>query len=183
MAQVDNGLENKQLNNSDLDMVLNNKIESYQIIKNVKMKSSSKRSNKCLINYEDYRNEENDTCIRTRKRSDSIKLYKKHKRDRENNLRNNNDPTSNSENQNDKKLRRKSTKNLMNKKVSFLEPNFITIIDVESYKKYNEENTCKDPFEDIEIVNNMKIDHIEPHTNDNEIDNGKESVHCSCSIF
>ena len=38
MAQVDNGLENKQLNNSDLDMILDNKIESYQIIKNVKRK-------------------------------------------------------------------------------------------------------------------------------------------------
>lgn len=183
MSQVDNGLENKQLNNSDIDMVLSNKIESYQIIKNVKLRKS-KGSNKCLINYEDYRNEENDTCIRTRKRSDSIKLYKKHKRDRQNNLRNNNDPINSSDTQNDKKFVKKSTKNLMNKKVSFLQPNFVFIIDVESYKKYNEENTCKDPFEDIEIVNNMKIDHINPHINDgNEIDNGKEAVHCSCSIF
>ena len=32
-------------------------------------------------------------------------------------------------------------------------------------------------------INNMKIDHIEAHTNGNEIVEGKESVHCSCSIF
>ena len=181
MAQVDNELESKQMNNSDLDMVLNNKIESYQIIKNVKRKSSSKGSNKCLINYEDYRNDEDDTCIRTRKRSDSIKLYKKHKRDRD--LRNKNNQINSSDTQSEKKFKKKSTKNLLNKKVSFLEPSFIIIIDVESYKKYNEENTYKDPFEDIEIVNNIKIDHIESHINENEIENGKESVHCSCSIF
>jgi hypothetical protein len=183
MAQVDNGLENKELNTSDLDMVLNNKVESYQIIKKAKMRPCSKGSNKCLINYEDYRNEDDDTCIRTRKRSDSIKLYKKHKRDRENHLRNNNNQINNSDTENEKKFKRKSTKNLLNKKVSFLSPNFITIIDVESYKKYNEENTYKDPFDDIEIINNMKIDHIEAHTNGNEIVEGKESVHCSCSIF
>ena len=181
MAQVDNELESKQMNNSDLDMVLNNKIESYQIIKNVRRKSSSKGSKKCLINYEDYRNDEDDTCIRTRKRSDSIKLYKKHKRDRD--LRNKNNQLNSSDTQAEKKFKKKSTKNLLNKKVSFLEPSFIITIDVESYKKYNEENTYKDPFEDIEIVNNIKIDHIESHINDNEIENGKESVHCSCSIF
>ena len=181
MAQIDNGLENKQMNNSDLDMILNNKMESYQIIKNVKRKSSSKRSNKCLINYEDFRNDEDDTCVRTRKRSDSIKLYKKHKRNRD--LRNKNNQINSSDTQNEKKYKKKSTKNLLNKKVSFLEPSFIITIDVESYKKYNEENTYKDPFEDIEIVNNIKIDHIEHHTNDNEIENGKASVHCSCSIF
>ena len=140
--------------------------------------------NKCLINYEEYKNDEDDTCIRTRNRSDSIKLYKKHKRDREIQLRNNISKINSSDTQDEKKLKKKSTKNLMNKKVSFLKPDFVFIIDVESYKKYNEENTCKDPFEDIEIINNMKIDHIDPHINDNEIDDdGKERVHCSCSIF
>ena len=32
------------------------------------------------------------------------------------------------------------------KKVKFLEPEFVQIIEVESYKKYNMKNTCKDPF-------------------------------------
>ena len=32
------------------------------------------------------------------------------------------------------------------KKVKFLEPEFVQIIEIESYKKYNMENTCKDPF-------------------------------------
>ena len=82
-------------------------------------------------------------------------------------MRNNNNSNNemNSENENDNKFSQKSSKNIRSKKVTFLEPNFITIIDVESYKKYNEENTCKDPFEDIEFINNMKIEHI--YTNNN----------------
>ena len=184
MAQVNNAIETKECNNTDIDMVLNNKIESYKIMKNINLKSSVKGGPKCLINYEEIRNDD-DTSIHTRKRSDSIKLAKKHKRDREirNSLRKMNDSNNkmNSENENDKIFTKKSSKNVRSKKVTFLEPNFITIIDVESYKKYNEENTCKDPFEDMEFINNMKIEHI--YTNNNEIDDGKERVHCSCSIF
>ena len=57
------------------------------------------------------------------------------------------------------------------KKVRFLEPEFIKVIFVESYKKYNEENTSKDPFDDnndLENVNKGKED--------------KEKVLCSCII-
>lgn len=64
-----------------------------------------------------------------------------------------------------------------NKKVVFL-PNFVTIIDVESYKKFNEENTCKDPFENMEIING----HINIKNNDDE-DDGKARVLCSCIIY
>jgi len=184
MAQVDNTVETKVFNSTEIDMALSNKTESYKIMKNVNLKSNVKGGPKCLINYEEIRNDD-DTSIHTRKRSDSIKLYKKHKRDRErkNSLRNNNNSNNemSSENENDNKFSQKSSKNVRSKKVTFLEPNFITIIDVESYKKYNEENTCKDPFEDIEFINNMEIEHI--YTNNNEIDDGKERVHCSCSIF
>ena len=52
------------------------------------------------------------------------------------------------------------------KKVTFMEPMFVNIIEVESYKKYNEENTSKDPYF---YINNK---------NDN-----KENVLCSCSII
>ena len=65
------------------------------------------------------------------------------------------------------------------KKVKFMEPMFVNIIEVESYKKYNEENTCKDPFENMEFVNgrliNTKKNDDEPH--------GKASVLCSCVFF
>jgi len=176
MAQADNIVETKVFNNTEIDMVLNNKIESYKIMKNINLKSNVKGGPKCLINYEEIRNDD-DTSIHTRKRSDSIKLYKKHKRDRERKNNENNEINS----EKDNKFKQKSSKNVRSKKVTFLEPNFITIIDVESYKKFNEENTCKDPFEDMEFINNMKIDHI--YTNNNEIDDGKERVHCSCSIF
>ena len=55
------------------------------------------------------------------------------------------------------------------KRVKFLQPIFINIIEVESYKKFNEENTCKDPYEYSNESNNR---------NDN-----KEYVMCSCFVF
>ena len=59
-------------------------------------------------------------------------------------------------------------------------PNFVTIIDVESYKKFNAENTCKDPFENMEIVNG----HINiKNNNDDDEADGKTKVLCSCFIY
>ena len=52
------------------------------------------------------------------------------------------------------------------KRVSF-KPNFLQVIQVESYKQYNSENTCDDPSYN---VNNRGSNR-----------NGK--VHCKCSIF
>ena len=51
------------------------------------------------------------------------------------------------------------------KKVKFLEPEFVQIIEVESYKKYNVENTSKDPYFADEKKEN------------------KANVMCSCFIF
>ena len=56
-----------------------------------------------------------------------------------------------------------NTKN--KKKVKFLEPNFVRIIEVESYKKFNEENTSKDPFDFAKQIE------------------GKENVLCSCLVI
>jgi hypothetical protein len=75
------------------------------------------------------------------------------------------------------------------KKVSFQKPNFVTIIDVESYKKYNELNTCKDPFEDFVFMRNENnINNINMDINNNNKNegikgenNGKVRVNCSCS--
>ena len=55
-------------------------------------------------------------------------------------------------------------KEKMIKKVKFMEPSFVNIIEVESYKKFNQENTNKDPFYD---------------TNKND---DKANVVCSCFI-
>ena len=54
-----------------------------------------------------------------------------------------------------------------NKKVKFLTPQFVEIIDVESYKKYNEINTSKDPYD---------------NTNENKKEN-KTKLICSCFII
>ena len=51
------------------------------------------------------------------------------------------------------------------KKVKFMEPMFVNIIEVESYKKYNEENTSKVPY----FYTNNKND-------------DKANVMCSCFI-
>ncbi len=56
--------------------------------------------------------------------------------------------------------------------MTFLKSQFVTIIDVESYKQYNAENTCKDPYEGIN--NNLDSDN-------NVIEN--ERVVCSCFIM
>lgn len=58
----------------------------------------------------------------------------------------------------------KERKPSVGKKVLFMEPNFVTIIDVESYKKFNAENTSKDPYFD-------------------DSQDGKDNVKCSCLIF
>ena len=174
--------------NMDLDMMLNNKAESYRITKNNKMKPNHKGSKKCLIDYEENKDENESTLITRRKRSNSINLYKKQRKNKESNIKkriSRKDLGSNIEKE--IKIAKKSSKNLRGKKVSFLKPNFVTIIDVESYKKYNEENTCKDPFEDMEYSHNMNLDHINKNNSrniedDEEVD-GKERVQCTCSIF
>ena len=58
---------------------------------------------------------------------------------------------------------KKIRKNTLSKKVRFLPENFVTIIDVESFKKFNAENTSKDPYEDAAET--------------------KVSFNCTCFIF
>ena len=60
----------------------------------------------------------------------------------------------------------KKEENKKKKKVKFMEPIFVDIIEIESFKKFNEENTHKDPF---------------TYYMDNNED--KENVLCSCYIF
>ena len=173
--------------NIDMDMMNNNKVESYRIMKNQKVKANQKGNKKCLIDYEENK-DDNESALavrKTRKRSNSINLYKKKRKAKESIKKrvNRKDLEDDIENQN--KIAKKSSKNLRNKKVSFLKPNFVTIIDVESYKKYNEENTCKDPFEDMEFINNINLDHINKNISKNNEDeeDGKERVQCTSYIL
>ena len=51
----------------------------------------------------------------------------------------------------------------------------MTVIDVKSYKKYNAENTAKDPYD--ELMNN------DNNNNNEKKKKKKENVVCSCLIF
>ena len=120
--------------------------------------------------------------VKAFKRSNSIKLYKSHQKDkqRRESLKKGsikelkNEDIYNSMQDNNGSNRTLKTNK---KKVEFL-PNFVTIIDVESYKKFNAENTCKDPFEDADFLNG----NINLINNDDEVD-GKTRLNCSCFIF
>ena len=185
-------------NRDDNTTLINDNSGSFQIIKNQKP-TVDNSGKKALINYEESKN--NDIIIQPKtliRRSNSIKLYKMHKKEKEEkkniiadsgkNINNNENTYMGPETNNQPKKVNKESKK---KNVSFLEPNFVTIIDVESFKKFNAENTCKDPFEDLEFlknVNNININNNNINNNNikkGEEDNRKERVKCSCtcSIF
>ena len=163
----------------------NNINETKKESKSKKEKKKEKSPEKEEIKQESKKKEEDDDDVpmRSVKRSNSIKLYKKHKKDK--------DKKNSSNKDNDIEVKdkagdifeisdykkKKKNKNT-NKKVSFPK-DFLTIIDVESYKKYNEENTCKDPFENMEFVNGILVS---TKKKDDE-PNGKASVLCSCVLF
>jgi len=121
-------------------------------------------------------------------RSSSVDLYKRHKRENKNQENNNIiriDDNSNKNKNNDNFINNNINSinininsNIKNekkiRKVSFQEPSFVTIIDVESYKKFNEENTSKDPYDDLLKNNN---------NNNGKKDNKNEKVVCSCFVF
>ena len=148
--------------------------------------------NKDEIKKEEKKEDVNDDSVvqvRAIKRMNSIKLYQKQNKEKER--------RNSLEKEIDKDTKDKSgdiinvpevtgknkpikiTKNVKQKKVEFL-PNFVKVIYVESYKKFNAENTCKDPFENMEIVNGQLS--IKTNNNNDEAD-GKTKVLCSCFIY
>ena len=189
-------MENKKPSESKVDNQVTDKDDSKINIYNTsspkaklkKSKSGNKSPQKNEIKKEQKKNDDEDNFVlpvKTIKRSNSIKLYKKQKKEQErrNSLKKEDgkdtkDKTDEifNEAEGTKKLR-KGSKNGEQKKVTFL-PNFLTIIDVESYKKFNEENTCKDPFENMEIINGQ----LNIKNNDDEED-GKARALCSCIIY
>ena len=202
MSQNIEESKNKPKNNSkekvNLDNMHNNNKESYLILKHKKIKIDRPIKNKSILNFEVIKNNEEDIPdIRTRKRSDSVDLYKKKRREREKEnknkkeskkestknvkINNNSNIYNISENINTKKSS-KSLKNGKEKKVSFPK-NFVTILDVESYKKFNFENTCKDPFEDSEFLEKIQNGLIRLDDKEEEEPDGKARVNCSCFIY
>ena len=184
-----NDLEQKE----KLDMLLNNNSDPYQINQNDKQKTDNS-GNKTYVSYEESKNSEDIIPPKTLKRSNSIKLYKKHRKEKEEKEQIKNDSTKSIKNNDNiyvederdnktKNIKENKTKNIKNKRVTFIEPNFVIIIDVESYKKFNAENTCKDPFEDMDLGNNINnINNINSSNNHKDEDE-KERVYCSCSCL
>ena len=182
-----NNLKEKE----NLSKINNNNKESYLYIKTKKIKFEKFQKKKGTINYEELKNNDEDIHKnKTRKRSNSVDLYKKQKKEKEKKIKKeiiksiNPDnriiyDVAGSKNINIKII--KKNKNGNEKKVNFPK-NFVTIIDVESYKKFNEENTCKDPFEDLDLMQQLK-NNIINNSFEEEKNNGKEQVHCSCFIY
>ena len=165
--------KNKNINstNDNENSILNNNIYSKN---NSKIKSLKNQQEK----NENKKDDDNEVgiAVKTLKRSNSIKLYKKHAREKERreSLKKESDKQILQDISN---IERVKKTNKPAKKVAF-SPDLVEIIDVESYKKFNEENTCKDPFDNMEFVNGtIKINH-----NDDEA-NGKAKALCTCFIF
>ena len=195
--KIKNQTKNQLKEKENLDIMFNNNTESYQIMKNQNIKRDEKGKKKALINYEEIKNNEEDIPQpRTRKRSNSVDLYKKHKREKERkkqlkkdstkNIKENNIASASPDITNIQTKRPNQNSKYKDKKVSFPK-DFVTVIDVESYKQYNVENTSKDPFDDLEFlknINNINNYNINININNNkDEDEGKERVMCSCLIY
>ena len=165
--------KNKNINstNDNENSIVNNNIYSKN---NSKIKSLKNQQEK----NENKKDDDNEVgiAVKTLKRSNSIKLYKKQAREKERreSLKRESDKEILKDLSNIEKVKKT---NKPAKKVAF-SPDLVEIIDVESYKKFNEENTCKDPFDNMEFINGT----ISVNHNDDEED-GKAKVLCSCSIY
>ena len=116
------------------------------------------------------------------KRSNSIKLYKKQKQKQkqEKNQNNNNIAVELlNVDMNNSDTIKKNKKN-----VKFQYPNFVETIEVESYKKFNSENTYKDPFDGCTDINEInKVYDMDDEDDDvNPIRKIYQSC-CRCNIF
>ena len=152
-----NEKEKKSNNNSKekdyLNMITSNITKPYLILNNQKIKRDNSGNKKCVINYEEIKDNDEEIVFKTRKRNNSVDLYKKRKRKKEKkkakesykNLKLDNTLNNISINlySNINKKSNKSDKYLITKKVNFAK-NFVTFYDVESYKRFNAKNTFED---------------------------------------
>ena len=152
------------MNENEVLELLGNNAECY---KSVNQKSINVDNMKKIQFYEQMGVNRND-CFNKGKqlfRNNSVDIYKK--RNREKKLKNRNDMNEFNKNNN---IEQKDGK--QNKRVSFLESKFVTIIEVESYKKFNEMNACKDPYQNF----------YKNSDNDNNCCLGNDRINCSCFI-
>ncbi len=153
-------------------------------LKNIKSQSvkikNLKKNSIPQDNEQTNENESDDTYhpIVKNEKKNSFDIYIKHKSEKKNDLNNSNDKINidiKNEKDNFNIINNEISEKIKKreKKITFKEPNFVEIIDVESYKKFNEENTSKDPY-----------DHLYNNDNNNKKkDDGKEKVVCSCFII
>ena len=176
-----NSNSKKELNENDLmDIILNNDSEDFKDIQFHSIKATNMKKIKFFRNNIEMDESEIEEFIpfNRLKRSNSVDIYKKRKEKKLKNSKENNDISNNNIIENDK-IEFKNGKKI--KKVSFLKPKFVVIIDVESYKQFNMANTAKDPMEFLLNNNNNINNHNINNNNKNE--NDKERVVCSCNIF
>ena len=164
----------KSINQIEItEIMLDNNSEFYLNMKPKTIKAENMKKIKFYQDYGQINEKESNEFFHSNKilRSNSVELYKKHNQKKKKVIDENNVNIGNNGNDIvDKNNVQKIGKS--NKKVTFLKSQFVTIIDVESYKQYNAENTCKDPYEGIN--NNLDSDN-------NVIEN--ERVVCSCFIM
>ena len=200
--------------NEVMDMIMNNNNDYNQNCSSRTLKASKIKKNKFFnngkpINLDD--SDDDEYLAYYRKRSNSVDLYKKHKQEKllkklkeknnnndTNEINNNVDSTAINNINDDKapdttdninKINEDNNNNNIKngkktKRVTFLMPLFVTIIDVESYKQFNAENTCKDPFEDIiRSGNSSSNNNTTSSSNKDKKLNDNERVVCSCFII
>ena len=179
--ESNNSINKENSNNNNNNVITQKDLNDKQII----TKDQNDQENSLNLKNEKSENaEERVIPKRGFKRSNSINLYKKQQKEKhkKESSTNNNEEVK-EENVNDVPIENNGTEkiNKLNKKKVVFLPDFLTIIDVESYKKFNAENTCKDPFDNLELLNGTIILKNKDR-DDDEID-GKTTLQCSCFIF
>jgi len=151
--------------------VLENLDNNAEYYKSVNPKTLKAENMKKIQFYEQMGINKNDCFNKGEQlfRNNSVELYKKHNREKK--LKNKFDMNDFSMN-NNININNNQKDGKQNKRVTFLESKFVTIIEVESYKKYNIVNASKDPYEKFYKNND---------TGDN-ICFGNDKVMCSCFI-
>jgi hypothetical protein len=148
--------------NEVLEMLCNNP-EYYKTVNPKKIKAENMKK---IQFYEQMGVNKNDCYDKGKQlfRNNSVDLYKKRNKEKMKNKDDINEFFMNDNNdQKDGK---------QNKRVRFLKSKFVTIIEVESYKKYNVVNACKDPYENFYKNNDTG----------NNCCLGNDKVNCTCFI-
>ena len=163
----------KNINQIEItDIMQDNNDEFYLNMRPKTIKSEKMKKMQFYQDYGQINEKERNELFRTNKilRSNSFELYKKYNQKKKKTINESSTKINNNGNDTTEIIDKNNIQKI--KKVSFLKTQFVTIIDVESYKKYNEQNTCKDPYEGIN--NNLDCN--------NKV-NEYEKVVCCCFIM